>query len=338
MTYYRRRKHNLKHTLLRLVLVIVVLGIGGAALLGLGVIDLEGESGGLRGNVKQNYQKALVRARKVMGERVEEQFLISNFEFLNKDRENADSEKEIRLKAALLSDSQGDNETLEKVLEDISVKKVDAVFHLGDISEGGEYDQFVQTKELLDRYQVSSSPDSYETYVTLPGDHDFNWKPQHSLENFRQVFGMGELNRVIDPDGVRFIIWDNANRDVDADTVNIGRRRWLKEQMEGQELVFVLAHRPFYSPYFKSRVDPRGRDMLKLLRQAVKGSDTKVVVFSGDTHSYARYVDPETGIENITVGAAGTYKNFLPMWTQLTVYTDGSFDIQPKPLTDLIGQ
>lgn len=320
MTHYRRRKYNIKHTFLRLVVIIGVMAVGVGMVLESDLIYREGQGKRVKATVQENYKKAMDRAGEVMGEW---------------SSSKQEVRKPVQLKVAIISDSQGDGWMLEQILQDISKEQVETVFHLGDITKGGELAQFGEAKRILDQYQQSTA---YKSYVTLPGDHDFNWEPQHSLKNFKEVLGVEQLDRVVGLRGARFIVWDNANRALDEESVNISRREWLRNQVAGEKLVLVLTHRPLYSPYFKSRVDPRGRDVLKLLWQAAQESGVKVVVFSGDTHSYARYSDSETGIENVTVGAVGSYKNFLPMWTLLTVYEDGSFDIQPKPLTDWINR
>ncbi len=237
-------------------------------------------------------------------------------------------EGEILFKFAIVADSHEDEVAFPMVLERIKGEGVNFLIHLGDLVNAGELEKLKQAKSFLDNTGIS--------YYVIPGDHDYNWQPEHSLANFKQVFGVEQIYSSFEHGGFFFILFDNSDN---TNEVDVTQMKWLKEQLESMTRqpdnqttsnTFFFSHKPFFNPYFPDKVDTNGGTILDLLAE-YKVSQ----VFSGNVHYFARYSDPQTGIDITTVGAAGTYKNPLPQYALVTVYEDGSFDIEAKPYKEL---
>jgi len=226
---------------------------------------------------------------------------------------------ELVLKIGVISDSHGANLLMEKAVAEMKITKVNVILHLGDFSAGGEDVSFSDAKNILAASDIA--------YHVLPGDHDFNWFPTHSRENFENAFRKSydqyfEINRV------EIIMLENSIN-VDDKTNQI---EWLKgvlSETGTTSIRLFFSARPLYSPYFAYKEDLQGTDIINLLID----SGIKYA-FAGDTHLYAQYQDLSEKLNMITVGAIGEYKNPLPQWVSVEVYSDGTTKTTSHPIID----
>lgn len=227
-------------------------------------------------------------------------------------------------RVAIVSDSHGDLETFEILLRKVKADDAELIIHLGDIVEAGGLEDLRAIKLLLD--------DTGIPYEVLPGDHDYNWKPAHDLQNYSTIFGPASgQNRTIEFRGYVFILFNNSEQD-DSTAANV---LWLQNtlveiQAKTNRGVFFFSSRPLTNPYFGQKNDAAGEQILSMLKEfGVKE------VFSGDTHIFSRYIDEVNGVSNTTVGASGSYKNPLPQYVIFDVLADGNYDVVAKPGTDV---
>jgi 3',5'-cyclic AMP phosphodiesterase CpdA len=236
------------------------------------------------------------------------------------------SNADVQLRFALLSDSHEDTAVYPAIVEQISARgDLSFVAHLGDLSNAGEIEKLQESKSFLDRIAVP-------VYV-LPGDHDLNWVPRHDLTNFRQVFGLNRTSYAFTSQGYRFLFIDNSDS-----TKGISSEvwQWLEQELEQQrdKQVYVFMSTPLSNPYlsFKTMgsqsdsVKQQGVELAALLNQY-----NVRVIFAGDTHTFSQYKDEETGLPIVTVGAAGTNKNPLPLYVEVEILSDGSYNIKNIP-------
>ncbi|NTV30770.1 hypothetical protein HGA91_02200 [candidate division WWE3 bacterium] len=238
--------------------------------------------------------------------------------------ESTDKDKQIRgqviLKIGIISDSHGHKENIQLALTRMVEEKVDLVFHLGDFTAGGESEYFADAKNLLEKSGIP--------YYVLPGDHDFNWFPERSRSNYELFFGQS-YNRIFSINGIDLILYDNSTVEVNSPDSDA----WLSQSLEliasdGTALFF--SPKPLYNPYFESKNDPSGHTIIeKLVSYGVRYS------FAGDTHIFARYLDPTEKLNMVTVGAVGEYKNPLPQWVLLSITDLGEIMIDPRPIVKL---
>ncbi len=226
---------------------------------------------------------------------------------------------ELILKIGVISDSHGANLLIEKAVSDMKIAKVNVILHLGDFSSGGEDKSFSEAKNILEASGI--------VYHVLPGDHDFNWFPTHSRENFENAFGQS-YDQYFEMNGVVIIMLENSINATDK----TNQIEWLKRALSETNTVPIhlfFSARPLYSPYFAYKEDLQGIDIINLLID----SGVKYA-FAGDTHLYAQYQDLGEKLNMITVGAIGEYKNPLPQWVSVEVYADGTAKTTSHPIID----
>ncbi|MCA9389955.1 metallophosphoesterase [candidate division WWE3 bacterium] len=225
---------------------------------------------------------------------------------------------------AIVSDSHSSFDTFSDVISRIEQEDVDLIIHLGDISAGGELEDLERMKAILDETGVE--------YEVLPGDHDFNWVPEHDLRNFRGVFGFAAntINRTRSYKGFNLVFYNNSDKTTGLDAAI----DWLNDTLptdatiQGRTILFTST--PIENPYFNDKKDPNGDEILKLLTtRNIKQ------VFSGDTHIFSRYKLGDTDIVTTTVGASGDYKNPLPQYVLVDFYANGDIDIKTKPAVEI---
>lgn len=223
----------------------------------------------------------------------------------------------VALKVGVISDSHGADELITKAVGEMKTSGVQLILHLGDFSEGGEMEHFQNAKDI---FESSGIP-----YQVLPGDHDFNWVPNYSRENYEAAFG-SSYNQSYVYNGVGIVMFENSLQLTGNDEIS-----WLKSALlnlnDVSRPVLFFSARPLYSPYFPSKQDNSGEAVISLLKDSGVG-----YAFAGDTHIYARYKDLSEALDITTVGAVGEYKNPLPQWVLVVIYDDGSVDISPQPL------
>ena len=276
------------------------------------------ESGNVLGAFFEQFGESAREQAKRVGERLEK-FNVQSSKFKIE-------EGKMIFQFAVVADSHENETSFPMVLERIKGEAVDFLIHLGDLVNAGEFEKLKQAKSFLDNTGIS--------YYVIPGDHDYNWQPEHSLANFKEVFEAEQIYSSFEYNGVLFVLLDNSDN---SDEVDVAQTKWLKEQLSAinnKQLtisnLFVFSHKPFSSLYFPDKVDPNGGTILELLAE-YKATQ----VFSGNVHTFARYSDSQTGVGITTIGAAGTYKNSLPQYVLVSVYEDGSFTVEAKPYKEL---
>jgi len=221
----------------------------------------------------------------------------------------------------VLSDSHGASRSIERSLQQMQDADVGLVLHLGDFTAGGEDYHFAQARALLDESEIA--------YQVLPGDHDFNWVPEHSRRNYEAVFGPA-YDRVYNlTDTLSLILFDNSVDEADVASKIGWLEAQLQETRERPQTVIFFSPRPLYSPYFADKADPRGERIMQILADA--GVEYAI---AGNTHVFAAYRDPAENLDLITVGAVGEYKNPLPQWVLVEIYGNGEIKFSPKPLVE----
>ncbi|MCA9391798.1 metallophosphoesterase [candidate division WWE3 bacterium] len=230
---------------------------------------------------------------------------------------NPSVERHEVLRIGVMSDSHGADGLIQKAVNEMNDAEVNVILHLGDFSEGGEIEHFENAKEIFEKSGIA--------YHVLPGDHDFNWVPNYSRENFEAAFG-SSYNQAYVYDKIGIILFENSIQLTGSEEID-----WLKSSilnLEGEaNVIVVFSARPLYSPYFPSKQDNNGGAVIDLLID----SGVKYA-FAGDTHIFAEYRDLSDVLNIITVGAVGEYKNPLPQWVLVVVYDDGSIEVSPQPL------
>ncbi len=242
-------------------------------------------------------------------------------EELSKSSEGEDEQNfkgSVIFRIGIMSDTHGATENIKEALAQMQLDGVDLVVHLGDFTAGGDLNQL---KEAYDALESSGMP-----YRVVPGDHDFNWIPDHSYSNFEKYFGRAGSSVVADKNVV-VIMYENAT-DTTEESID-----WLKTTLskysDTSAPILFFSAKPLYSPYFKAKEDARGADVVSLLID--KGV---MYAFAGDTHVYAQYKDLSGRLNMVTVGALGEYKNPLPQWVLVNIYSSGDIEVKPKPLVD----
>lgn len=174
----------------------------------------------------------------------------------------ADNDGVVRI--ALLSDSHGNYEDLERVVAEINqTAGVDFAIHLGDLTNSSynyEYDQFL---EVYSRLRVPT--------FTLIGNHDALGAGP-SL--FRKAFGPS--NYFFETQGLRLIFWHSVGLE-DPDGFDLP---WLFRTVnESQKPILIFSHVPLDDP---ERFHGSDRDSLIGIINHPKVQS----VFNGHNHGY----------------------------------------------------
>lgn len=306
---YRRHKN-------RNVVVMGLVVVGVFVMVGVGVfIKIQGNSelsviNELQTSLRGVQEWVLVQSRKIN---------VTNKKEMVKPYDPLENATQV-LKIGVMSDSHGKDQNIVRALEAMQVEGVDYVLHLGDFSEGGEAEHFFNAKSILDE---SGLP-----YRVLPGDHDFNWFPDYSRQNYEQAFGQS-YDEVFEVNGIRLIMFENSTKAGSRD-LQMG---WLESTLEDDkdQITLFFSARPLYSPYFTYKEDELGSEIIDILVSHGVG-----YAFAGDTHIFAKYMDLGEQLDMITVGAVGEYKNPLPQWVLIRVFDNGYVEAIPKPIINFI--
>ena len=233
---------------------------------------------------------------------------------------NSQPQKQEILRIALVSDSENDNDYLNKALTSAKSNNVNFVIGLGDWTPLGIESDLQAAKKVFDQSGL-------DYYVTA-GDRDL-WdsrdKEKEPLSNFNSVFG--KSTHVINKGEIQFIVIDNSDiyrgiSDVDWEILN----EILKSD---SKIKFVFSHKTPYHPQSahimgseRETVAAQAKEYLDLLEKSkVSG------FFSGDLHFFAKFNSP-SGMKITTVGAVNVERNFQgPRYAILKIYADHSWDV-----------
>jgi 3',5'-cyclic AMP phosphodiesterase CpdA len=234
--------------------------------------------------------------------------------------------KPVAFKFAVLSDSHQDTQYFPDIVNQIAARTdLNFVAHLGDLTDAGDKDKLIQAKSFLDRIT--------EPVYVLPGDHDLNWFPEHDLTNFKQVFGLKHTYYSLDHQGIHFMFIDNSDLNHGINTI---QWQWIEQDLKqhAQQSTYVFMSTPLSNPYIAYKamgaVSDSIKQQSKQLGQLLNKYSVRAI-FAGDTHTFAQYTDQESNLPIITVGAAGSTKNLLPLYVIVEIFTDGSYNATSMP-------
>ena len=223
------------------------------------------------------------------------------------------------LRVALLADSHGNVDLLNKALVAVKSLEINTVFYLGDLTDLGVENALEEGKKVLDESKL--------TYYILPGDHDL-WKSV-GPENFKKVFG--ETHRQVTINGVNFVLLDNS---ANYTKIDVSQMAWFEKI--GSAADFILLPQPIYHPYIDRVMGVvNGEEVTDLHDQAqyilklIRNWDTKAVI-AADQHTSSQYPDPvRKTLKHIVVGAITDVRNLqTPRFAVLTMYKDGAYDVE----------
>lgn len=239
----------------------------------------------------------------------------------------------IILKFALVADSHKDVDELKNALAQAKDERVKFVIGLGDYSEIGTIDELEISKQAFDN---SNLP-----YYVIPGDHDL-WdardKGKSPVTNFSQVFGTPY--QAFSDSGIRFLLLYNSDN---YNGVDDSQLSWLNDELmktdEQTKSIYIFLHEPLVHPTSaqimgsarksdppiaaNSKIQAQSKNMLDLFNKAKVGG-----IFAGDIHAFTTYIDMNTNINMVTVGALTIERNTQsPRFAIVDVYEDGGYNI-----------
>jgi len=135
---------------------------------------------------------------------------------------------------AVFGDSQGFNEALSAIAEEVNLGRVDFAIHLGDLTPDGTWEQYQEALSSLNQFQVP-------VYLT-PGNHDVQGADGYKI--YREVFGSTSYS--FSYGGARFVGVDTSSLHF-----NETQQSWLAQQLEQVregEPITVFTHTPPFDP------------------------------------------------------------------------------------------
>lgn len=239
-----------------------------------------------------------------------------------KDRQN---DREL-FSFVLVADSHSDNANLKKALNMAKVtSNPEFLIGLGDYTEVGTLTELENAKAEFDQSGIR--------YFLTTGDHDL-WdsrdKQKEASANFRQVFGPAYQS--FDYENFKFILLFNSDN-----YSGIDQKQWqwmLKELDKAKDdnlAIFIFLHIPLFHPssdHVMGRVEPKLKDQARELIQLFSEYGVKKI-FAGDTHVFSEYIEPETNLSMVSVGATTSERNLqLPRFARVWVFKDGEVKVE----------
>lgn len=252
----------------------------------------------------------------------------------NSTPEKPQIERNAIAKVAIFADSHNDIQNLQKAINLSSQYKVDAIFHIGDITNLGIEENLNSSKVLLDSSKIP--------YYVIPGDRDLRVTVEDSsgLSAFNQVFGDDFHSIVIK--GVKFVMLDNA---ANYTPISNSKIEWFKSQVADAD--FVLLSQPLYFPNKEPLYGNKimgisdGEEQPVLLTQAsllldiIRGTDVKAIIAAEHHHSSSNVDQVRESLNHIVVGAITSTINDIPQkafqtsrFSILYVYSDGTYLVE----------
>ncbi|MCL5409299.1 MAG: metallophosphoesterase [Patescibacteria group bacterium] len=236
------------------------------------------------------------------------------------------SDKQLLLRFAVMGDSHNDNEDLAKAIKQAEKSGAKFIIGVGDYTDTG-------TPEELAAAQQTWQTATVKYYLTA-GDHDL-WaardQKQPAITYYQQVFGtpyesFGDSN-------IRFILVNNADNYEGIDKLQM---HWLDSELSRLATnpplqTFVFLHEPLYHPtsdHVMGWVTASLTDQANQVSQSLASSGVGGV-FAGHTHFFSQYVDPQTSLNEVAVGAVTRQQNTQnPRFVMVDVYLDGSYNVE----------
>ena len=232
----------------------------------------------------------------------------------------------VSFKFLLVADSHNDNADLRKVINQAKQNYPDLQFiiGLGDYTDVGTLDELKKAKIEFDLSGLR--------YFMIAGDHDL-WdsrdKQKDPSANFKEVFG--PLYQSFTFQDYHFLLLDNSDNYLG---LSEDQQSWINAELdkkEGNKGLFTFIHEPLYHPssdHFMGRVDGKLKQQAKALLFQLKAAGVKKT-FSGDTHYFSEYTEPETNVAMVTVGAVTIDRNpQIPRFSVVSVFDDGSTGVE----------
>ncbi len=223
---------------------------------------------------------------------------------------------------ALVTDSENENDLLERSLSQAKGAGVNFVIGLGDWSSVGTIEELEATKRVFDKSGL--------TYYLTSGDHDL-WdsrnRGEEATANFRQVFG--EPTQIINEEGIQFIILDNSDI-----YKGISENQWSivnGQLLNASKLTFVFAHKTPFHPQSAHVMGENNAEVAKQAAELLKVLENQNVdgFFSGDLHFFAQFNSPSQAVKITTVGAVNSSRNFQgPRFAVVSVFDDYSWEVE----------
>jgi predicted phosphodiesterase len=227
----------------------------------------------------------------------------------------------------VVADSHIDNIDLKRALTQAKndYPKAEFIIGLGDYSDVGTIQELSEAKKVLDATGLR--------YFLTAGDHDLWQSRDQNLppeSNFNKVFGPPFQTFIVR--GVKIIIIHNSDNYHGIDSKQMD---WISRQLSlGQDegdRILVFLHEPLYHPssdHFMGRLDPKLRDQAKYLIQLFSKYGVKKV-FAGDAHYFSEYIEPESSLPMVTLGAVTAERNpQAPRFAIVNVFANGSTEVK----------
>lgn len=229
--------------------------------------------------------------------------------------------KEVLMDVLFVSDLEDDFANLEQFVSTANNLNPDIIFVLGDISALGVRENLEKSKEIF------SGLNSEVFYI--PGDRDL-WKSS-GLNNFKTVFG--DSYQVIERNGVKFLLVDNAN---EYEGISVAQMEFIKSNISSTD--YILMHNPIY--FNKSILGMMGKGMGQYsidvdhqreeLLELVRSSEAVKATFAGDQHSFSVSEDEEkASLNHVVIGSLNTERSLdSSNFGYMKIYEDKSFYIE----------
>ena len=233
------------------------------------------------------------------------------------------------LTIGLIADSEGDNESLEKALDGLNDRNVDAVFFLGDLTQYGSLDLLRAVKDILNRFELK--------VLIIPGDHDLAASADDGdlsgRRNFREVFG--DNIHLYESRGHNFMLFDNSPNFSKISEEDLA---WFENNLP--ETDFVILSQPLYHPTNQRVMGMFDGDVVSTVRAQAEEMLTKIresnvkAIIAADQHFFSKNTDPERAdLLHIVVGALisnkGSFRNpQSSRYAILKIYENGNYKVE----------
>ena len=233
------------------------------------------------------------------------------------------------LTIGLIADSEGDNESLEKALDGLNDRNVDAVFFLGDLTQYGSLDSLRAVKDILNRSELK--------VLIIPGDHDLAASADDGdlsgRRNFREVFG--DNIHLYESRGHNFMLFDNSPNFSKISEEDLA---WFENNLP--ETDFVILSQPLYHPTNQRVMGMFDGDVVSTVRAQAEEMLTKIresnvkAIIAADQHFFSKNTDPERAdLLHIVVGALisnkGSFRNpQSSRYAILKIYENGNYKVE----------
>ena len=231
--------------------------------------------------------------------------------------------KDVKLKIAIIADTESDIRNLTLALEKAKKNNVNFVIHLGDLSQLG-------VLEDLDNIKLALDQSGLEYYAT-PGDRDlwaYLYGKYQDVNGFKEVFG--DSYRFIQKDEIGFLIINNAD-----EFAGIDNSQWEFIENNLPNTTFVFLHNPvefddsvLLSHKGMGQYDEGVEEQRIKLLNMIKDSNVKAV-FAGDQHRFTEFKDSYKDLYYYIVGSTNSERNLeYPSFAILTIYDDGDYFVK----------